>query len=294
MQNSFAALRDSLPLPPAVRTPFVNALQQGSLELPLLPDVAREVLLITTEEDCDPRRLADLIRRDASMAGNLMQIANSALYRPSVPIVSLQQAISRLGLLAIRQIAMIITCKTRIFHVPGYEQTVRALFEHSLATALVAQELARQKRLNVEEAFLAGLLHDIGRPVALQTLVDLGHQTHTPLPAAVVTASLDQCHPALGALLVQRWDLPVALAEAIGHHHDPLAAGAAPLLALLMLSDELAHLLLRRGDSDDEHQAAVRRCQEHPALRILNLYYAEVEALLKQGPQIADRVKVMM
>ena len=70
----------------------------GELKLPVLPAVAADVLACIDGDDCDAHSLAELIQRDPSLAANLLRVANSARFAPSEPIVSLNQAISRLGL----------------------------------------------------------------------------------------------------------------------------------------------------------------------------------------------------
>lgn len=62
---------------------------------------------------------------------------------------------------------MLISCRSKVFNVEGFKTDVRESFDLSLATAALSQEIARVRRLNVEDAFLCGLLHDIGRPVLL-------------------------------------------------------------------------------------------------------------------------------
>src|SRR3954470_11826455 len=96
--------------PPAIPTPVMDRLSRilkdGALELPVLPAAASQVVQLCGDEHCDARKLAEVVTRDAGMAGNLMRLANSTAYAGSVPIVSLQQAISRLGLGRIRELAL--------------------------------------------------------------------------------------------------------------------------------------------------------------------------------------------
>src|SRR5258708_12287382 len=148
-------------------------LDAGGLELPLLPEVAAEVVALTASEDSDTGRRAEVSRRDASMTAHGLRLANSPLYRPRSPIVSLQQALSRLGMSQIRQIALTVSCKQRVFRARGYEAEVHRTFRHSFATGLMAQEIAPARGWNAEEAFLPGLLHDVGRPVLLQAASDV-------------------------------------------------------------------------------------------------------------------------
>jgi putative nucleotidyltransferase with HDIG domain len=190
------------------------------LELPVLPEVASQVVQLCNRETVDLREVAGLVKRDPAMAGHLMRMANSPLYAPPTPLVSIDQVVSRLGLAKVREIALVISCQSKVFQVAGFEAKVRMQFRHSLAAGLFAQEIARSRRLNVEEAFLCGLLHDVGQPVLLQAIVDLGQAAGLVLERGAVETACAMLHARVGASLVAHWSLPVRLADAIRHHHD--------------------------------------------------------------------------
>ncbi len=259
-----------------------------SLDLPVLPEVATQVMNMTAEEGCSMAALASVIRRDPAMASHFLRIANSPVYRPTSPVVTLQQALGRLGTGQIRQMALLITCKARLFAVPGYEREVRALFRHSLAAALFAQEIARSRRWNVEEAFLCGLLHDIGRPVLLQLLVDLQKELRLKAPAEDVDAIVTTHHARVASELLTHWALPAQIAETALFHHDPGAAPTFRKTALMTsLADDLSHYLLESKPIDE---AAVRA---HPTLAPLNMYGDELDALLLKRELFAKTVEAI-
>jgi putative nucleotidyltransferase with HDIG domain len=257
--------------------------QKRELELPLLPEVAASVRVATEKSDGDARALAELIRRDAAFAGHLLRIANSPAYAPRSPIGSLQQAVSRLGLRTIGEIALVITCKTRAFQVSGHEAEVRALFQHSLATALHAREIARIRRLNVEDAFLAGLLHDVGRPTLIQALVDQGDDPDLPaLTPGEFQSVVAELHEEVGGMIVSAWGLPAALEESIRHHHQARAT-AADGAALIAFADDLSHY------GAPLRPIAEDALRSHPAAATLNLYPEDIDSLIAQRAEIASR-----
>ena len=232
-----------VPVSEAVRARLVERIEAKTLELPILPAIAAEVMRATSDESADARRLAELIRRDQSMAAHLLRIANSPVYAGAMRLTSLQQACSRLGMDAIRNIAMVISCQTRVFRAPGYETDVRDLFQHSLAAALFAQEIARIRRWNVEEAFLAGLLHDLGRPTLIQAILDIAKELHEIAARAGVLEIVDAHHARVGSMMATSWNLPERAALAILHHHDAdPPAEIAQAAFVTSLADELAHL----------------------------------------------------
>jgi len=261
-------------LPPEVQTRFDQLLESGELPLPVLPEVASQVLAMVQRPDCDTSRLAELLRRDPGMTAHVMQVAASPIYMGATKISSLQQAIGRLGFATTTQIVLAIASKTRVFAVAGFEAEVKAAFRHALATALFAQEIARTRRSTVDIAFLAGLFHDFGQSVLLQALVDLHRELGVPIEAAVVLPAVEVAHAAVGGRLVRKWSMPEKVAEAVARHHDPAGCELAMIVAL---ADDFAH-----GGTGTTELAAK-----------LNMYPDDVEAIGKRADDIAATVKAI-
>lgn len=287
------AANPSVPgLPPAVQKLLGERIAQGKLELPVLPDVASKVVSLCNDPAADSRTLAAVVGRDPAMAGHLMRLANSPLYAPKTPLVSLDQVVSRMGMKKVREIALLIACQSKVFAVPGYEAVVKSHFRHSLAAGMFAQEIARTRRWNVEEAFLCGLLHDVGWPVLLQELVTLHQQVGCALDHAAVEGTIKTLHTHIGAMLVKGWALPARLAETVQFHHDPLKSTTAAQTAIMTdLADDLAHITLPLLPSPRAVSDATIR--EHPMLEPLNLYPDEMEALLGHRERIKGLVEAM-
>jgi putative nucleotidyltransferase with HDIG domain len=261
-------------LAPEIQIRFDHLLDSGELPLPVLPEVAAQVLSMVQRPDCDTARLAELLRRDPAMTAHVMQVAASPIYIGATKISSLQQAIGRLGFATITQIVLAVASKTRVFAVSGFEDEVKQAFRHALATALFAQEIAKRRRSTVDVAFLAGLFHDFGQPVLLQALVDLHRELGvTPDPAEMFSA-VDAAHARVGGKLVDKWAMPPKVAEAVAKHHAPEGCELATLVAL---ADDFAH----GGPSD--HAFAAK----------LNLYPDDVEAIAKRADDITATVKVI-
>jgi putative nucleotidyltransferase with HDIG domain len=265
------------------RALVVELLAGEALELPLLPFVASEVLALCAQEATDARRLADVVHRDQALAANLLRIANSPAFLPSVPIVSLQQAISRLGMRQISGLVLSVAARGAVFTVPGHEALLAELWRHSVLAACVARELARARRSNVEVAFLCGLLHDAGRPVVLHALSRNWRGGGGELEPAVVWPVLDEFHTQVGHALARRWQLPAAVAEAIAHHHAPELATPqhADVVQLVALADLIA-LVLR----DPQAAPAAADFAECPWLEALNLYGEDLDAVLARAGEL--------
>ncbi|HEY0255029.1 MAG TPA: HDOD domain-containing protein [Kofleriaceae bacterium] len=264
----------SLVLAPAIQASFDQLLASGELPLPVLPEVASQVLSLVQRPDCDTARLAELLRRDPAMTAHVMSVAASPMYIGATKISSLQQAIGRLGFATITQIVMAVASKTRVFEVKGFEQDVKAAFKHALVTALFAQEIAKLRRSTVDIAFLSGLFHDFGEPVLMQALVDL-HRAHgVPAERAVVIPAVNEAHAQIGAKLCEKWQMPPKVAEAVGRHHAPEGCELATLVAL---ADQFAHGL------EPSQELAAK----------LNLYPDDLVTVGKRADDITATAKVI-
>lgn len=271
------------PLPTELAEALQERVQSGTLKLPLLPAVPMEVSRLASSEKNDVRAIADVIQRDQSMAAHLLRLANSPLYRGKVPMVTVQQAVARLGSSRIREAAMMIACQAGVFRVAGFEREVRSQFQHSIACALFAQAIARQRRANVEEAFLAGLMHDVGRPMLLQALIDLQQELGYALERETVLSGSDQDHTTVGAALGRAWDMSRRITDTIEQHHssEPLPS-CSELVRTVQLADALAHHLLEPDTTPLESVTG------HAALAALEIYPDALADLLSRGELIGD------
>jgi putative nucleotidyltransferase with HDIG domain len=146
---------------------------------------------------------------------------------------------------------------------------VRELWEHCAVTAVWAREIARLRRRNVEGAFLAGLLHDAGKPLVIEAALAVGIEDPAELVAVV-----QELHEEVGARLVSSWDLGPWLAAAVGAHHRPAAAGEhSELAATVRLADLLAHAARSAEGTPG------RELVSDPCLAQLGIYPAELERL---------------
>lgn len=271
----------------------------GQVELPVFPSSAQEVLSLCDAEDVDHKKLAATIRRDATLAGHFLSLANSAAFGARVPLVSLQQALSRLGVNQTKRIALVVACKTRAFVIPGRPERASEILGHALATGMFAQEVARRRRRNVEEAFLCGLLHDIGRPAVLQLcgeiMLEAGEASvfTDTAPSREVEACASRLHERVGGMIARLWTMPKAVIDVIEHHHADLARGgdADANAAVVQLADALAHGHHEGRTGDGGQDAELAALSAHPAANILNLYPEDLEALIAARPTIREQAQ---
>lgn len=252
-------------------------LQAKSFELPMLPAVMTEVMTLCQSDTVDAARLSVVIHRDPTLAANVLRVANSAIFGMTMPCGSLQQAVSRLGMQKVSEIAMALAVRGSVFSQPECQDLLSRLWRHSLLGAWFSREIARQKRQNVEIAFLCGLLHDVGKAAILcNVLKSPGRVTMTD-----VVEALQEHHVEAGVLLARQWRLPEMIVECIECHHEPARAVYHLQLAMsVCLGDMLAHF----ADSAPEHSKAhAEVVRQHPVLAGLNLYPDQLEDLIARA-----------
>lgn len=264
----------------AIRT----LISEEECELPVLPEVAAQLLKLTSDVDCEIADIVALIKRDQSLTSHLLRISNSVRYSTGVTVSSVQQAVARLGLLCVREITVLISCQCKVFDVVGFESQVRQSFRRSLAAAAFAQEIARERRMNVEEAFLAGLLHDVGRPVLLQALSDRRKRLGLKATDSEVVNAAAQHRIALSSRLILAWELSSRVAEAVEFQCQPEDAPNCMLqAATVRLASDLA-------DNTLEGSGDLRIDEPHPMLSVLNLYPEQFSAILRNQNEILEWV----
>jgi len=204
--------------------------------LPVQAIVAKDVLrMLAGKAECELPQLAELASRDPVMAGSLIQSANSALYGRRNPARTVPDAISYIGLDATRKLLMALAIRPLFASAKLLD-----LWQHSIWMAQFCEGLARTTGLmEPEEALLIGLVHDIGR-IALQNQHREGLNTYARLaqkgcPAVYIERLLfGRDHSEIGAAVLQSWQFPEDLVEAVQFHHRPAdteSPGAAALYA---------------------------------------------------------------
>lgn len=262
-------------------------IESGALELPLLPSGVMQILDLCHNPDASAAQLATAIHRDAALAGHVIRVANSPAYYPGTPVVSLQQAIGRLGQRAIAEIAVLISVKGSVLDVPAFRPEMSALWRHAAGAGAYAREVARQMRRSVDSALLYGLLQNMGVPVLINALCALEEELGLNLGKQETLDLANEHHPVVGSKLARQWSLPQTVADAILYHHDYASAPThGDEARVVALSDHLATHLLA-GTTDPEVLA------NHPAFAELNLYPDDVAALIAKAPEVLKFVESM-
>jgi HD-like signal output (HDOD) protein len=173
-----------------------------------LPRVCAQLAELTAQQATDAAQLARLIQSDPALAGEIMRVANSPALRPRSAVVSLQQAVSWLGVAEVRNIAMAVMLRGEVFVAPGHEPESEELWREAWLAALWAKEIARERRKHVESAFLAALMHRTGAALALKILSNFEFERRVGLDTQAFGGLVVEFEPAFGRLLMDSWLLP--------------------------------------------------------------------------------------
>jgi putative nucleotidyltransferase with HDIG domain len=211
--------------------------------LPSAPKAFQEVLACLQDPTASMRDVARIIGRDVAMTANIMKMVNSAFFGVRQPITTTDRAVAYLGLDTLGALVL----GHGVFKsglptgIAGFN--LEGLWAHSLHTAMAARTIALHEKFSsadAEKAFLAGVLHDVGKVVfATRTI-----QTSDIVASAEDDASRMQAHHAeVGAYLLGLWGFPNSIVEAVAYHHAPsLAAdGELSLAGLVHIADYLVH-----------------------------------------------------
>jgi putative nucleotidyltransferase with HDIG domain len=226
-----------------------EALASRDLPIPPYPSIALRVQRAAAQADVGLAEVAELISSDAALAADVLRCANSLVYTRGDRVSTLTQAVTRVGARQIVRLVLASGLSTEVQSAGPLSPLRRAAWLEGLASAAICEALAPERRLDPEQAFLAGLLHDFGKVVAISTL-EVMHRQHLldprwSLEDLAFETELHHLH--FGALLAQRWRLPELVCQAIAEHHGhPGQRAQDGLIDLVRASDDVVGLLTRR------------------------------------------------
>ena len=199
------------------------------------PTVATRVMAACDDPDSEASEVASIVKCDPAMAMRILSAANSSMYGFASEIVTIEQAIVVMGFRAAKNFVLSIAASAAFLDDSPANKAKCDLWQHSLACAAVARLVAQQVGVSPDEAFLASVVHDVGKLVfldvvgedycALTSNIDSGRITAVEMDSFGVT------HAELGERYACEWGLPGDIIDAIACHHEPESAVSADKLA---------------------------------------------------------------
>ncbi|MGD1094688.1 MAG: HDOD domain-containing protein [Bryobacteraceae bacterium] len=276
--------------PATISTPPTRVRTLACLErLPRLSPLMSQLLARLARRNCEVPELTALIEKDPLLAGQVLRMANSAIFGRMQQITTVGHAITMIGVGTLRKFALgnsVANLFSRFRSAPSFSMTRFNL--HSVATATLVEALVDELPVEFPEgAFIAGILHDVGRlliavtlPDDFESIVSLYAIKNTPLTECERDV-LDIDHAELSALAIGRWDLAESIQRAARFHHTPDLAlaesdpgpGKVTLSLIINKADEFVNYL---GLSIVRPQAMN---QKPPSLEFPGFQYSQERAL---------------
>ena len=221
---------------------FETYLARPLTDFPRPPQVALEVMALSQKPNARIEDIASVLEREPLLAGKVLKLANSALYSAAVPCVTLKQALIRMGLMTVRNVVMEAAMQMTVIHAEGLNETLESIRRHSSAVAWVSRFVARNTPLDAENAFLLGLVHEVGLSLALVSLADFCRSKRQPAQLDELSwLAAEETHERFGRAVLESWGLPPVITNVIDHHHSLRSQGRIhPQVAVLTIAEHIA------------------------------------------------------
>jgi len=214
--------------------------------LPTMPTLVIEALNIIGNPKSNINQLSEIISKDISMTTQILKMVNSAYYGFPSQITTINKAMALLGFNQVKSLIMSVATKPMMMSCCG-----KTLWEHSIRCAVGCQLIAKSLgEGQTDEAFVMGLLHDIGKTVLevynknavneIQRLVGLG--------ADILTSEkmiFGFTHTEVGEELVLRWKLPVLIGSCVRYHHKPQESEVPSMAGIVYVADRISQPQLK-------------------------------------------------
>ena len=217
--------------------------------LPSLPRVVLALLASLGQDDINISELADKIEQDQALAAKTLRLANSSFYGMAKQVTSIHEAITILGFRTVRSLATTAALITAFAGKSASGFNAMPFWRHSIAAAVCARALASHLQVNPDDAYTAGLLHDMGRLVLVTQFqseyeaIMVYRVQHDCTLLAAEQAILGLDHARVGQVVTQHWKFPQALQQALVEHHNLRMENPAMLTMVVIAADAIAHAL---------------------------------------------------
>lgn len=253
------ALRDQIVAAP------IKGLVSKITSLPSLPSIYQQLVEELQSQDATPQRVGELISSDVGMTTKVLQLVNSSFFGLPRRVTNPGQAVALLGLNLIKPLVLNVGIFRQFDPQRLGGLSLERLQDHSLAVATAARRVAKSQGADtngLDDAMLAGMVHDLGKLVLADSLqddygaiIEVANATGTQL-SRLEEERIGTSHGPVGAYLLNLWGLPDPIVEAVAFHHRPSVCPVRTFcpLAAVHIADALSH--------DADHQDTEARLDE--------------------------------
>ena len=221
-------------------------------DMKVLPEIINKIVALTEDPDSTVDDMEKIILKDQILTTKILRLANSAYYGYARKISTISQATVLLGFQAIKSIALASTVSSYLTsELKGYSLEKNQLWTQSQTCAIISRHLAKHvKYPNPEEAYIAGLLRDIGKTILNQHMENEYTQVLSKvevdglsfLDAERQVFAFD--HAEIGEKVATKWNLPLDLVDTIGNHHTPERSNAnIKLVSIVHVADAITMMM---------------------------------------------------
>jgi HD-like signal output (HDOD) protein len=235
----------------------VKALLDRASQLPSIPRLVQELLQMFDDPNSELAEIARRVQLDQALTAKVLRLANSSFYGSSRKISTVNEAVVMLGFDALRTLVLACGVTGAFVSPPGFD--INAFWRRSFYVAGLCRWIVRRgplRALNADGAFTAGMLHDVGYLLLATVDADRLQQIESAVAAGTPRAEAEMsvlgCSaPEIGAALLQRWQFPDVLREAVLHQNAPLAGDPPSAYAqLVAVAKALYTRVAEKGDAE--------------------------------------------
>lgn len=266
-------------------------LSRSAISLPRPPAVALEILALSRKPNAKIEDLTSLLEREPLLAGRVLRLANTALYGASVPCVTLKQALIRMGLALVRDVVMEAAAEMTVLHLDGFNHALESIRRHSSAVAWISRFVARHTPQEAENAFLVGLLHDVGLSACLVGVSEyLTRQRRPSVLNPDAWRVVDEMHSVASEKVLASWGLPESVTMLVRQHHEQDVL--TPQIAVLRIAEQIAveagWLVEPIPGASWSNVETAHSEETEEALKLLNLTPAHFETIKADTQRILE------
>jgi HD-like signal output (HDOD) protein len=235
---------------------------QNILNLPSFPPVTMEIIQIIDDPDLNIYDLSKIINKDQALASKILKVANSPFYSYPRIISTIDFALTVLGLETVKEILISASIVGHLNKYHHHEFDLEKFWSHSIVSSLIARELAKTTNYKiVGEAFLAGLVHDIGIFIMAQFFPNDYAKVTEKIkdnPGDLLIYEKEEytaTHSEIGGWLFERWNFPIQLVESVTFHHTPNTLIQNPHLNSILYYTE--YIVKERGMMSFEYESKI-------------------------------------